>query len=214
MLYDGNSATQIEKNIGVHTSTITREIKNNKANGLIQKGQSPRVVWQNHPDEFPVGWRAYYGYAHDEKREEICPMDFPRMKRYKPRKNSKSNKKETKTKIGRTVHEYSDFLKLPLEDMVRAAEVDTVVGRRDIDVKCILTIHFNSIVFQFHILLIAHDSKHVNSYRCPIAGQIPLLLAKIIIPKSLLYNLGIELIEPDEVVLIPSLLPHTQIPIN
>lgn len=30
MLYDGNSATQIAQKIGVHTSTITREIKNNR----------------------------------------------------------------------------------------------------------------------------------------------------------------------------------------
>ena len=235
------------------------------------------------------------------------------MKRYKPRNNSKNNKKETKSKIDRTGHEYSDFVKLPLEDIARAVEVDTVVGRRDIDVKCILTIHFNSIVFQFHILLLAHDSKHVNeafnslekylgsreeferilgiiildrgpefdgfrelemsclepgkkrckvffcdpcashqkphcennhaeirrifpkkytnfnkltfsdvstmsshvnSYRRPTTGQIPLLLARMIIPKSLLDNLGIELINPDEVVLRPSLLPNTQIPIS
>lgn len=27
----------------------------NKVNELIQKGQSPRVIGQNHPDEFPVG---------------------------------------------------------------------------------------------------------------------------------------------------------------
>ena len=30
MLYDKKSATQIAQNIGVHTSTITREIKNNR----------------------------------------------------------------------------------------------------------------------------------------------------------------------------------------
>lgn len=27
----------------------------NKVNELIKNGQSPRVIWQNHPDEFPVG---------------------------------------------------------------------------------------------------------------------------------------------------------------
>lgn len=237
-------------------------------------------------------------------------MSFPKMVKYKQRKKTIT---KTTTHIDRTGHEYIDFQKLTIEQITKAVEVDTVVGRRGKDKQCILTMHFVSITFQIHILLkekktkyvkeafdaietylgsrkefkrifniilldrgdefnnflelemsclepgkkrcnvyfcdpcashqkahcennhveirkilpkcytnfdslnfndIAIMSSHVNSYRRPTTGQIPLLLAKLLLPENLLCNLGIELVEPDCVTLKPSLLPHTQIPIN
>ena len=52
-------------------------------------------------------------------------------------------------------------------------------------------------------------SSHVNSYGRPILGnKAPLELAMERLPKELFEELGTVLIEPDEVILKPSLLPH------
>lgn len=79
----------------------------------------------------------------------VSQMDFPRVVKFKPRKNKKETYVPKGLKIGRS---HDDFLYYIQENNIQdRVELDTIIGR--IGGKVILTIHFTFCNFMFGILL-------------------------------------------------------------
>lgn len=89
-------------------------------------------------------------------KEDIGPIDLPRVVKFKPRKVKKQEYVPKKLKIGRT---YADFLAYKEEhDILSWVEMDTVIGREG--GKVIVTFDFTFCNFMFGLLV---DDKSSNS---------------------------------------------------
>ena len=105
---------------------------------LIKKGQTINHLYINHPDILDFSKPSFYNYVNNGVFE-FKPIDFPRIVKYKKRKNSnkRRSRKEREILIGRT---YDDFLnytsKHPDANIV---EMDTVVGLQE-ESECFLTL--------------------------------------------------------------------------
>lgn len=93
-----------------------------------------------------VGYSAktIYTYVDAGVFEDVVNLDLPRKVRYKARRKSlrQNVKKDRSCRIGRT---YADYLAFRQENPdVNVVEMDSVKGRKGIDEKCLLTIHFTN----------------------------------------------------------------------
>ena len=80
---------------------------------------------------------------------EFGPLDFPRIVKYKKRKNSnkRGTRKEREILINRT---YTDFIKfISNNQALNIVEMDTVVGLQE-ETDCFLT--FNEVTIMFELL--------------------------------------------------------------
>jgi IS30 family transposase len=88
----------------------------------------------------------------------VSKLDFPRVVKFKVRKQAPGDYIPKATKIGRT---YKDFLTYLNENNIQSfVEMDTVIGR--IGGKTILTLNFNNCNFIIGILLDSKSSKSVT----------------------------------------------------
>ena len=113
-------------------------------NGL-RRGQSIYHIIQSVGEEV-VGYSAktIYTYVDAGVFEDVVNLDLPRKVRYKARRKSlrQNVKKDSSCRIGRT---YADYLAFRQENPdVNVVEMDSVEGRKGIDEKCLLTIHFTN----------------------------------------------------------------------
>lgn len=99
---------------------------------LVKKSQTLNHLYINHPDLLDFSKPAFYNYVNDGVFE-FGPLDFPRMVKFKKRKNSNKRKtrKERKIKIGRT---YDDFILYTSDNPdLNIVEIDTVEGLKEED---------------------------------------------------------------------------------
>ena len=91
---------------------------------MVKKSQTLNHLHVNHPDLLDFSKPAFYNYVNDGVFE-FGPLDFPRMVKFKKRKNSNKRKtrKERKIKIGRT-YDNPDL---------NIVEIDTVEGLKKED---------------------------------------------------------------------------------
>ena len=97
---------------------------------LIKKGQTINHLYINHPDILDFSKPSFYNYVNNGVFE-FGPLDFPRIIKYKKRKNSnkRRTRKEREILINRT---YEDFIKYISEHPdVNIVEMDTVVGLQE-----------------------------------------------------------------------------------
>ena len=111
----------------------------------FKNGQSIYHITQAVGEEV-IGYstKTIYTYVDAGVFEGIGNLDLPRKVRYKARKKScqQSVKKDKTCRIGRT---YADYLLFRQENPdVVIVEMDTVEGKRGMDEKCLLTIHFTN----------------------------------------------------------------------
>ena len=111
----------------------------------LRNGQSVYHIIKAVGEEV-VGYSAktIYTYIDAGVFEGIGNLDLPRKVRYRARRKScqQNVKKDKACRIGRT---RADFLLFLQENPdVAIIEMDTVEGRRGIDEKCLLTIHFTN----------------------------------------------------------------------
>ena len=113
-------------------------------NGL-RRGQSIYHIIQSVGEEV-VGYSAktIYTYVDAGVFKDVGNLDLPRKVRYRARKKSlrQNVKKDRSCRIGRT---YADYIAFRRENPdVNVVEMDSVEGRKGIDEKCLLTIHFTN----------------------------------------------------------------------
>ena len=88
----------------------------------------------------------------------VSPLDFPRVVKFKPRKQRSAEYVPKAAKIGRT---YDDFLAYMEENDIKAwVEMDTVIGR--IGGKAIVTLDFTFCNFMFGMLVDAKTAAEVT----------------------------------------------------
>ena len=105
---------------------------------LIKKGQTTNHLYINHPDILNFSKSSFYRYINSGVFE-FGPLDFPRIVKYKKRKNSSNRRtrKEREILIGR---KYSDFIELTSNNPdLNIVEMDTVEGLKE-EPDCFLTL--------------------------------------------------------------------------
>ena len=112
----------------------------------IKQGQHLYHIMQTH--DLPTSKSSVYRHL---KRGylSVCAIDFPRVPKFKPRKQKHADYVPKAAKVGRT---YDDFLTFTEEhNIVSRVEMDTVIGH--IGGKVIMTFDFTFCNFMFGILL-------------------------------------------------------------
>lgn len=128
--------TESRKGINL-TSEEVYEI-NKVLTPLIKKGQTINHLYINHPELLDFSKPSFYNYI-NAGIFEFRAIDFPRIVKYKKRKNSdkRRTRKEREIRIGRT---YDDFIKYISENPdLNIVEMDTVEGIKD-EPYCFLTL--------------------------------------------------------------------------
>ena len=76
---------------------------------LVKNGQTTNHLYINHPDILDFSKSTFYRYINDGVFD-FGPLDFPRIVKYKKRKNSKNrrSRKEREILINR---KYTDFIR-------------------------------------------------------------------------------------------------------
>ena len=105
---------------------------------LIKNGQTINHLYINHPDILDFSKAAFYNYVNNGVFE-FKPLDFPRIVKYKKRKNSsqRRTRKEREILINR---KHDDFIKYIFNNPdLNIVEMDTVEGLCD-ESDCFLTL--------------------------------------------------------------------------
>ena len=105
---------------------------------LLKKGQTTNHLYINHPEILNFSKPSFYNYI-NQGVFEFGPLNFPRIVKYKKRKNSvkRRTRQEREIRIGRT---YEDFCKYIIEyPDLNIVEMDTVEGMQE-EADCFLTL--------------------------------------------------------------------------
>lgn len=96
---------------------------------LVKKGQTTNHLYINHPDILNFSKVSFYNYI-NAGVFGFGPLDFPRIVKYKKRKNNKRRtRQEREIRIGRT---YDDFILYTSNNPdLNIVEMDTVEGLKD-----------------------------------------------------------------------------------
>lgn len=111
---------------------------NNTLTPLIKKGQTINHLYINHPDILDFSKPSFYNYVNNGVFE-FDPLDFPRIVKYKKRKNSQNRRtrKEREILINRTYEDFTNYITKNPD--VNIVEMDTVIGLQEESV-CFLTL--------------------------------------------------------------------------
>ena len=127
---------------------------------LIKKGQTTNHLYINHPDILDFSKSSFYRYINDGVFE-FGPMDFPRIVKYKKRKNSnkRRNRKEREILINR---KYTDFIEYTSDNPdLNIVEMDTVEGLKD-ESDCFLTLLWRKSKFMLIFKLESQTTEEVT----------------------------------------------------
>lgn len=126
---------------------------------LIKKGQSTNHLYINHPEILNFSKASFYNYVNSGVFE-FGPLDFPRIVRYKKRKNIKRRtRQEREIRIGRT---YDNFIEHTSKNPnLNIVEMDTVIGLQT-DSKWILTLLWRKSNFMIMFLPEEKTTKEVT----------------------------------------------------
>lgn len=126
----------------------------------LKKGQSPAHIIET-SDEIPFSTSTFYRLVEVGRTNGVIKLHLPRAVRYKPRKKQGSRGSgciPRELLKGRT---YDDYKKLSEDLKLVTVEVDTVMGRQDVDKQSVLTLYFRRFRFQLFLLLPEHTSDEV-----------------------------------------------------
>ena len=127
---------------------------------LIKKGQTINHLYINHPDILDFSKPSFYNYVNNGVFE-FGPMDFPRIVKYKKRKNSnkRRTRKEREILIGRT---HDDFIQyISNNPDANIVEMDTVVGLRN-ESECFLTLLWRKTKFMLILKMESQTTDEVT----------------------------------------------------
>lgn len=124
---------------------------------LIKKGQTINHLYINHPDILDFSKPSFYNYVNNGVFE-FKPIDFPRIVKYKKRKNSnkRRTRKEREILINRKYEDFINYIsKHPDANIV---EMDTVEGLQS-ESECFLTLLWRKTKF---MLIFKMESQTTN----------------------------------------------------
>ena len=127
---------------------------------LIKKGQTINHLYINHPDILDFSKPSFYNYVNNGVFE-FGPLDFPRIVKYKKRKNSnkRRTRKEREILINR---KYDDFQKfISNHPDFNIVEMDTVEGLKD-ENDCFLTLLWRKSKFMLIFKLENQTTEEVS----------------------------------------------------
>ena len=127
---------------------------------LIKKGQTINHLYINHPDILDFSKPSFYNYVNNGVFE-FSPLDFPRIVKYKKRKNSKNRRtrKEREILINR---KYDDFQKfISNHPDFNIVEMDTVEGLKE-ETDYFLTLLWRKSKFMLIFKLESQTSEEVS----------------------------------------------------
>ena len=127
---------------------------------LIKKGQTINHLYINHPDILDFSKPSFYNYV-NKGVFEFKPIDFPRIVKYKKRKNSnkRRTRKEREILIGRT---YDDFIYYTSNHPdINIVEMDTVVGMQN-ESECFLTLLWRKTKFMLILKMESQTTDEVT----------------------------------------------------
>ena len=133
---------------------------NSTLNPLIKKGQTINHLYINHPDILNFSKPSFYNYVNNGVFE-FGPLDFPRIVKYKKRKNSnkRRTRKEREILNGRS---YDDFIEYTSKHPdVNIVEMDTVVGLND-ESECFLTLLWRRTKFMLILKMESQTTDEVT----------------------------------------------------
>lgn len=128
-------------------------------NPLVKKGQTINHLYINHPDILDFSKSSFYKYVNNGVFE-FGPLDFPRIVKYKKRKNNpnRRTRKEREILINR---KYSDFLDYTSKNpYLNIVEMDTVEGLQT-EEDCFLTLFWRKSNFMLIFKLESQTTDEV-----------------------------------------------------
>lgn len=127
---------------------------------LIKKGQTINHLYINHPDILDFSKPAFYHYVNNGVFE-FKPLDFPRIVKYKKRKNSnkRRTRKEREILIGRTHEDFINYISNNSDSNI--VEMDTVEGLKD-ENDCFLTLLWRKSKFMLIFKLESQTTEEVT----------------------------------------------------
>ena len=133
---------------------------NNVLIPLIKKGQTINHLYTNHPDILDFSKASFYNYVNNGVFD-FGPLDFPRIVKYKKRKNNpnRRTRKEREILINR---KYSDFLNYTSKNpYLNIVEMDTVEGLQT-EEDCFLTLFWRKSNFMLIFKLESQTTNEVT----------------------------------------------------
>lgn len=133
---------------------------NNILTPLIKKGQTINHLYINHPDILDFSKPSFYNYVNNGVFE-FGPLDFPRIVKYKKRKNSdnRRTRKEREILINRTYDNFTNYISKNPD--VNIVEMDTVVGLQE-ENDCFLTLLWRKSKFMLIFKLENQTTEEVS----------------------------------------------------
>ena len=127
---------------------------------LIKKGQTINHLYINHPDILDFSKPSFYNYVNNGVFE-FSPLDFPRIVKYKKRKNSKNRRtrKEREILINRKYEDFQKFINNHPDFNI--VEMDTVEGLKD-ETDCFLTLLWRKSKFMLIFKLENQTTEEVS----------------------------------------------------
>ena len=133
---------------------------NNVLTPLIKKGQTINHLYINHPDILDFSKPSFYNYVNNGVFE-FGPLDFPRIVKYKKRKNN-SNRRTRKEREILINRKYSDFLDYTSRNpYLNIVEMDTVEGLQT-EKDCFLTLFWRKSNFMLIFKLESQTTDEVT----------------------------------------------------
>jgi IS30 family transposase len=143
---------------------------------LIKKGQTTNHLYINHPDLLDFSKSTFYRYINNGVFE-FGPLDFPRIVKYKKRKNSNTRRtrKEREILINR---KYSDFIEYTSKNPdLNIVEMDTVEGLQT-ESDCFLTLLWRKSKFMLIFKLASQTTEEVSRIFETLQTVLPLNIYK------------------------------------
>ena len=127
---------------------------------LIKKGQTINHLYINHPDILEFSKPSFYNYVNNGVFE-FKPLDFPRIVKYKKRKNStkRRTRKEKEILIGRKHENFINYISNNAD--LNIVEMDTVCGLQE-ENDCFLTLLWRKSKFMLIFKLENQTTEEVS----------------------------------------------------
>ena len=145
---------------GINLTEEEVYVINNTLTPLIKKGQTINHLYINHPDILDFSKPSFYNYVNNGVFE-FGPLDFPRIVKYKKRKNSnkRRTRKEREILINRKYEDFQKFISSYPD--LNIVEMDTVEGLKD-ENDCFLTLLWRKSKFMLVFKLENQTSEEVS----------------------------------------------------
>ena len=157
---DSYKELKSEARKGINLTPEEIFIINTTLTPLIKKGQTINHLYINHPDILDFSKPSFYNYVNNGVFE-FGPLDFPRIVKYKKRKNNhnRRTRKEREILINR---KYSDFLDyISRNPYLNIVEMDTVEGL-ETEKDCFLTLFWRKSNFMLIFKLESQTTEEVT----------------------------------------------------